>query len=405
MLKNKWPIIVVVLGTIFMVISEATKPKPLDLRTTLSESDKIPYGNFLLYELLPAIFPGKEIEISNQSFFDFYLEDSLQQKNYLTLNYRGQSGRDFTEYDIEHMLSYVANGNNVFFCSETFSKELKDTLLFEVDADFNQLILEENFFEAPDSQKIVSASTNKNYYFKYGSIYQYFYAYDTVNTTVLAYATTPANTIKQPILIKTKFGDGNFVLGTTPKIFSNFTMVNNKHSFIAEALSNLPIENTVWDEYYKPYALEEAGTSPLRYILSQKALKWALYIVLISMLIYVLFSGKRLQRIIPVIEAPKNANINFANSLALLYFHKKDHIKIAKKRIEYVVAFIRNKYNITVMEATSKDIERIKNLTGFEIKKIELLFNQIKIVTNKNSITETELVSLNEKIDEFYKNT
>lgn len=406
MFKNKWPIIVVVLGTIFMVVSEATKPVSIDLRVTLGKTDKISYGSFLLYELLPNIFPEKEIEVSRQSFFDFYSADSLQQKNYVVVNSTGQSGRYFTKYDIEYMLGFVAKGNNIFIGSTLFSKEIRDTLLFKIEnTNNNQFIYDVNPLEVPDSQKVISTSTNKNYYFKYGSISKHFSAYDTVNTKILAYKTDSLNSYEHPILIKTKFGEGSFILSPTPKIFTNFNMVNNQHEFIAEALSNLPVENTVWDEYYKPYALEEISTSPLRYILSQKALKWVLYISLLVMLIYILFSGKRLQRIIPVLQAPKNVSVDFANSLAMLYFHKKDHIEIAKKRIEYFKAFIRNKYNVSVFEATSIDIEKLKNLTLLDEQKIERLFKQIKTTINQNSITEIDLINLNQKIDEFYKST
>jgi len=91
--------------------------------------------------------------------------------------------------------------------------------------------------------------------------------------------------------------------------------------------------------------------------------------------------------------------------LAMLYFHKKDHTEIAKKRIEYFAAFIRNKYNISIADATATEVAKLKNLTKLNIKEIELLFNRIKEVINKSSISETELIQLNQKIDEFYKNT
>jgi len=406
MLKNKWPIVIMVLGTILMVINDATKPVPLDVRPTLTKADKIPYGNFLLFELLTDIFPEKEIEVTHKSFFDFYVADSLQQKNYVSINYPTQSGKLFTNYDVEHLLSYVANGNNVFISNQTFSNKLQDTLSFEIEnSKFKDINLNGIALESADSQKVVSVKTNENYLFKSTFIYRYFSAFDTTNTTILAYKTDSQNFSKQAILIKTKFGDGNFILNTTPLIFSNYNMVSNQHNFIAEALSNLPIKNTVWDEYYKPYALAEAKTTPLRYLLSQKPLKWALYLTLIVLLIYTFFSGKRLQRVIPILQAPKNVNVDFANSLAMLYFHKKDHTEIAKKRIEYFAAFIRNKYNISIADATATEVAKLKNLTKLNIKEIELLFNRIKEVINKSSISETELIQLNQKIDEFYKNT
>lgn len=390
-----------------MVINEATKPKPLDLRATLTKSDKIHYGNFLLYELLPGIFPGKEIEISNKSFYDFYSEDTLQNQNYIYIN-TTRTERQFTEYDIEYLLKYVATGNNAFLSCQSFSKKLQDTLLLNTEnAYLEQVRLKTNPVKLAktDTQMITSALSNKNYFFRSSYTVNYFSSYDTANTTILAYKTDSLNQTKQPILLKTKYGAGNFILNSTPLIFSNFNMVHNQHNFIAEALSNLPVENTVWDEYYKPYALEAAGTSPLRYILEQKALKWALYIMMMSFLIYTLFSGKRLQRVIPVIQSPRNISIEFANSLAMLYYHKKDHTGIANKRIEYFKAFLRNKYNVDVVEATSKDIDKLAKLTKLNANEIETLFTQLGDSVQENGISESELLNINQKIDEFYKNT
>lgn len=405
MLSNKWPIIIIVLGTILLVISEALKPKPLDLRPTLSNEDKIPYGNFLIYDLLPGLFPEEEIEISNRSFYDFYLNDSLQQKNYICINYLTADGRNFTSYDVEQLLNFVANGNTVFYSSQTFPKTLSDTLNIELgNSNFDRLALNNNPFEVEDSQKVVSKVTSESYFFKPAHMYKYFEAFDSTNTTVLASKNSETDNMEQPILINIKYGNGNMVLNTTPFIFSNFNMLNNQHNFIAEALSNLPVKPTIWDEYYKPYALEQAGTSPLRYILSQKALKWALYLTLISLLIFVIFLGKRLQRVIPVIQPPQNISINFAKSLAMLYYHKKDHIEIAKKRIEYFKAFVKNNYSVDILEANQNDISKITNLTNLKTKKVEDLFKNIKQAVVTNSFNNSDLIQLNRNIDEFYKN-
>ena len=85
--------------------------------------------------------------------------------------------------------------------------------------------------------------------------------------------------------------------------------------------------------------------SIFRYIFTQPALTWAYYLVLIGLLFYALFAGKRTQRVIPVVEPPRNTSLEFAQTVGRLYFQQGDHDNLARKKIQYFLAGLRERYH------------------------------------------------------------
>lgn len=65
--------------------------------------------------------------------------------------------------------------------------------------------------------------------------------------------------------------------------------------------------------------------SPFRYFLSQPPLRWALYLSMASILLFMIFTARRKQRAIPVIREPENKSLEFVELIGTLYYQKKDH--------------------------------------------------------------------------------
>src|SRR5205085_7557129 len=131
---------------------------------------------------------------------------------------------------------------------------------------------------------------------------------------------------------------GNFYLCSTPVFFSNIqllTLCNN--DFAYKALSYLPINDIIWDEYQKQGA--EGEDSLLRAVLAHESLKWAYYIALGSVVLFIIFEAKRRQRIIPIIEPLANSTLEFTRTLGNLYLSKGDHKNIAAKKIQYFLGY------------------------------------------------------------------
>lgn len=203
--------------------------------------------------------------------------------------------------------------------------------------------------------------------------------------------------------------------------FTNFYMMKNDNSdYVFKALSYLPEQVTFWDEYVNAMSIgktaksisksreakgeENAEESPFKFIVSQPALKWAYLITLTALLIYLIFEGKRRQRIIPIMETPQNTSLQFVETIGSLYHNQKDHKSIAEKKITHLLAFIRTKFYLKTTEINQEFKSDLSNKSGISPQEITDLFDYISFVQNNDYITENQLITLNEQIENFYGN-
>src|SRR5690606_38867891 len=90
---------------------------------------------------------------------------------------------------------------------------------------------------------------------------------------------------------------------------------------------------TVWFTDAEETAKQSA--SPMRFILSQPALRYAWWLFLAGLLLFVIFQAKRKQRIVPVVERPKNKSVEFVKSIGNLYLQECQIIDMMAKKEQY----------------------------------------------------------------------
>ena len=137
---------------------------------------------------------------------------------------------------------------------------------------------------------------------------------------------------KQPNFVKINFGENNgaFYIHTNPFAFTNYHLLDTKEDYAATVLSFLPKQQVIWDNYYK--SGRKIISSPLHYILTSPALKWAFYTSVFTLLLFVIFRGKRTQRIIPVVEPLENSTVEFTQTIGELYYQSGDYTNIISKK-------------------------------------------------------------------------
>ena len=186
-------------------------------------------------------------------------------------------------------------------------------------------------------------------------------------------------------------------------MFTNFSMLHrDNHDYVAGILSNLEPGKMHWTEYYQLGRME--AQTPLRYILTQRSLKWALYILMIAILIFMVFELKRKQRVIPVLVPLKNETMDFVKTIARLYFQKKDHKNLASKKILHFMEFLKHQLNIDLNDDTSEIISTVASKTATQESEVQELFDQMNRVSEASFITARELGTLVNKINGIIRN-
>ena len=220
------------------------------------------------------------------------------------------------------------------------------------------------------------------YKFEKPTTFFHFNEIDTTNTTIISFIdkyrgenentkTTLVNAIKQP------FGDGEIILNTFPQAFTNYFILNSPNQNYTAGLmsyinTNLPI---YVDTYYKNG--KKFYTSPMYLFLSTKSLKWAYYIMLIGVLIYIVFEGKRKQRAIPILKPLKNQTVDFTRTIANMYYENGKHKDISQHKIQHFLEFIRNAMHLNTSEIDDSFIKNLAARSNNTIEDTQTLFKLI----------------------------
>ena len=384
-----------VLIILAMVLVDHNKPKPINWSPSYIKKHKIPYGTYVLRNELPSLFPNIDVEDVKIAPYQF-LENENRIGTYIFID----ESISFAEAELNRMLAFVARGNTVFI--STHGNNI-DTLNLEE----NRLIT--SYKEETPFFKLINKKY-KNTKFKFDRAFEntVFTKIDTLRTTVLGvtgYLDSNDEIIDKGInYIEYKHGSGRILLHTFPEVFTNYNMLTDKnYKHTAAILSFLsPNEIIYWDEYYKTG--KARISSPMHYLLSSKSLKWAYYILLIGVLFFIVFEGKRKQRYIKVITPLKNQTLAFTRTISNMYYEKSEHYDIAIHKIEYLLEFIRLKLRVPTSEFNDNFYNQVAMKSQNTKDDVLALFSYCREIQNKRQITKAELLKLNSLIEAFKVN-
>ena len=360
------------------------QPKKVNWKETYSRNDKIPYGTYILHNRLTDIFPGSAIKNERKPLSNVFKDEQIKNGSYIVI----ASTVGFDEYDFKRLATYMNKGNNVFIAAYSLSPYLNDTLKLGIGSDFAA---------HPTLKFNAKGINNKKYTFEQGIGDQFFSKFDTSKVVVLG-----VNQANKANFIKYNYGKGGLYLIPTPQIFSNFNLLNPSGAdYAAKALSHMKVGgDIIWDDY--PSMGSEEESSIMRVFFQHKELKFAYYIALFSLILFVLFEMKRRQRIIPVITSLSNSTLEFVELIGRVYYQERDHLNIAKKKINYLLEYIRATYNIRTNSIDKEFKELLVAKSGMPLPLIDDLLSNVNYCLSVSKITDNQLMELNKVMEEFY---
>ncbi|NOS93626.1 MAG: hypothetical protein HOP30_17035 [Cyclobacteriaceae bacterium] len=384
---------IIILSLIFIgfVSFQLWGPKPLNWNPTYLPKDKNPFGNYLLNQVIRDVFPSKSISHSNFTIYE--LQDSISdQENIISISDKFTPDNE----TVKVLMDKVHRGAHAFISAGRFSGSFRDTLHLST----KDLMFEQNIDMATiDTSFLKMSHSGRDYYYQKDHISYYFFK----DSLLYGYQTLATNAFKKPVTIKIPWGSGYFVLNSTPLAFTNNYMVSEQnHELISSTLSYLPIEKVWWTSYYQVGRLE--SSTPLRFILKTDALRWAYYLTIIGLLFFIVFEGKRKQRIIPIVSPLANTTMEFVQTIGNLYWQAKDYKAIANKKILYFLDRVRSKYYL-MHEPDDRLAQLLAKKTGQRIEETQKLFSLIKVIQSSPTISAQMLSDLSKEMDKYnYKN-
>ena len=186
-----------------------------------------------------------------------------------------------------------------------------------------------------------------------------------------------------------------------PEAFTNYGMLrSNNYEYVEGVLKYLPSDTPIyWDNHYNNGKTTQ--TSPLYVFLNNRYLKWAYYMLIIGVLLWVFFEGKRKQRSIPIVEPLANKTIEFTETIAGMYLEKKDHTSIAYHQINYFFDFARSEYFVNTGKRDAAFLEKVGLKSGNSKEQTAELFQYIEAILNRGNVSQEQLLRLNKLIEAF----
>ena len=374
---------VVVIVMSLTVFSSADRR--VDWGLTYDANSKQPYGLYIFGEQLNHFFSKEVYKISYTPYEYLRRNHQKSNQNYIFTT------KGIDEVSLKKILSDVKAGSQALFLEK--DNGLMDSLKIETDYDYVSKI----------NLQLNSTSYNKPIYLHIEKVFvkvSYFTQLDKERDKALGYVFFSEDTKKKINFVEVPYGKGKFFLHVGPPIaFTNYFLKESQEvrSYAATVLSYLPEDRpTVW------FVPPTQGEDTLSFIMSQPQLRAAWHLMLVGFVLYLLFKGKRQQRIIPVIEKPKNTTIEFAQSISSLYYQERDATDMVRKKITYFLDQVRQRYYLDTQQINEDFAAKLANKSGKDKDLVQQIVGTIIHFEQTQQAQEETLTQLDKWIDEFW---
>lgn len=390
-------IIFLVLLLVGIIYIDAVRPRPINWSPTYDLKDKIPFGLYIFDNESKTLLKNHTIKKVRNTAYEYF--EALYNYDTLVKNYKESGTVLFiSEYymiddeSTDELFYFVGHGNSAFISTKDFPKKFTDSLHFET---VSALVMNNNIKLSLANKKI----SNKKYSFNIGASTSYFNKIDNSKTTVLGYQESEKD--KKINFIKIAYKSGYFYLHTQPTAFTNYHLLKENHSeYTEKIISYIPEGNVFW--LVKDLNGNIISDSPMRYWLSQPALKWAWYLFALGTILFMIFNAKRRQRIIPILKPLSNTTVDFTKTIGNLYYQEGDHQNIIDKKIIYFLEKIRHEYLIDTSILDVNFIKKLQLKTGKNIQDIEKIVRLINYHKKSyNQSIEEDLIEINNAIEKI----
>jgi len=320
--------------------------------------------------------------------------------------------------DLHALLEFVAAGHTAFISSRFLPNRLLDTLFpYGLCDSLSEETV--SYHSARQVSLGIPHLSNRSYAYHFQQeadtllyYWAFLYARD---YCYLPARLTPLGTMDSIWInfARVSFGEGDFLLHTTPLAFSNFALLEESHFEYAQGvLGHVPEGPVYWDlrreqlRSLPPPQQSYSAQSPLKYVLSQPPLAWAWYLMLALGLLYVLFQAKRRQRIIPVLEKNTNTSLEFVATIGRLYFMQQNHKQLCLQKTRLFQSFLKRRYGFNARSL--KDAEerrRLATVAEVDPGKLERLVILAQNIQGASLVSERTLEEYHHLLDYFYKNS
>ena len=419
--RSKFIIVVVVLLAVF-IVAEYRMPRKFQWNPTFAHNDPQPFGCMVFDSVLAASMP-KGYTVERRTLWQMEKDRTFTEPKAVMI-----ITKESIDDQIPKVFSLVGQGN-VMLVATTDLSLWCDTLGIDYNY-YNSFDITDVAGQRPDKgqlcwtsdkQGVRSSSPARQWSIYKQLIERSLDIPDSVECEVLATFIDDSDTIS--VAASFTIGDGKLILVSAPLLLTNYMMVSGDGStFIARLMgriSHLPVIRT--QSYMSVTAQQEE--SPLYVLLKEPPLRWAVYLTILTLLLFCIFTARRRQRVIPIIRQQQNGNMEFVQLIGTLYWHQHDNAGLLAKKLAYTAEELRRQLHIDITATTHSigvladapaapatpagspagDADAIRILsahTGRDPEELRLLLRNINQAASGNyTVSDAELKTFIDELD------
>lgn len=429
-------VVAISLLLLFVILGGGGRSKSFNWAETYKTNSPQPYGTQIIHKMMDGYFPNEEMKIISTDLSTDLPANSDEVSNYVFI---GEASY-LDSADVQRLLEYVANGNNVFISSKSLPYDLMFyVFLYTEECNYTpwddyimmqDTLVTMNLFhqDLEDSlgydYKYIKRHKTSTYRWNYidslhfCNLEQGFMELGSFDAISGGQYTNFAKVNYYDVDDYSKPG-GHFYFHSNPIAFTNFQMLDIVGKEYAERVFSHLDEGTIyWDSYsqvresfsrrvnqtrqnYPTMSL--SNETPLKYVLENKHLSWAWYTMFAMAVLYLMFRAKRRQRIIPVEEPNVNTSLDFISTIGALYFNKQNHKKLCQQKMKMFLAFIRNRYGISTKKLDANFVQQLARRSGIDSVRFDEIINYYNNINQSSYVSDETLKSFHREIEDVYK--
>lgn len=440
-----------VLFVLFCLL-QVNLPKKFVWSPTFSHVDKQPFGCFVFDSVLTQSLPNG-YHVTKKTFFQLDQEHAKEKISVLMV----VDQQNLKQLDVKYLCNIARRGGKVMVVASssfddgrnadtvvvdelerTFKVKIEDGIYFSLrgilsglkahDNDMYDTIYWNNretmyaaqsyrmFYNmvggtlfvdsVPKVKRLAYTLSTAGYDYKYDSLYVGdFTRFDTIVDKKERIERIDTFAIKKvPAAVSVPYGKGEVIFVSSPLLFTNYGMLEgNTFVYIFRLMSylaDLPVYRT--EAYVKTDAMLVAEQSPFREFIKRPPLRWALYLALLGVVLFMIFTARRRQRVIPIISKPANRSLEFIQLIGTLYYQRKDHVDLVRKKFKLFAEELRKTAGVDISDVNTDDREYLllAEKTGMNSDRLKKVIRQIRLVLHsEGNISVEEMRSLIDAMD------
>ena len=440
-----------VLFVLFCLL-QVNLPKKFVWSPTFSHVDKQPLGCFVFDSVLTQSLPNG-YHVTKKTFFQLDQEHAKEKISVLMV----VDQQDLKRLDVKYLCNIARRGGKVMVVASssfddgrnadtvvvdelerTFKVKIEDGIYFSLrgilsglkahDNDMYDTIYWNNretmyaaqpyrmFYNmvggtlfvdsVPKVKRLAYTLSTAGYDYKHDSLYVGdFTRFDTIVDKKERIERIDTFAIKKvPAAVSVPYGKGEVIFVSSPLLFTNYGMLEgNTFVYIFRLMSylaDLPVYRT--EAYVKTDAMLVAEQSPFREFIKRPPLRWALYLALLGVVLFMIFTARRRQRVIPIMSKPANRSLEFIQLIGTLYYQRKDHVDLVRKKFKLFAEELRKTAGVDISDVNTDDREYLllAEKTGMNSDRLKKVIRQIRLALHsEGNISVEEMRSLIDAMD------